>query len=95
MIEKLINSLHVAPLIIILAIAIGRKLYEKIAGRRIDVLPAILLLTSVGIASGFGIHSHVAGSSICYMCFGYAATLAIVALRLAKIDRSITKSEIA
>ena len=90
MIEKLINFLHVAPLIIIFGLIIGGKINKKITGKNFDFSPTILLLSSIGIASGFGIHHHHGEetSSICYLCFGYAAILAGLGLKLAKSNRS-------
>ena len=94
MIEKLISFLHVAPLVIIFAIIVGSKVYQKATSKKIDFSPTILLLSSIGIASGFGIHHHAGEetSSICYLCFGYAAILAIIGLKLARANKILRQN---
>lgn len=90
MIEELISFLHVAPLVIILSLVSGAMIYEKVTSKKVDLSPAILLLSSIGIASGFGIHHHAGEevSSICYLCFGYALILAVIGLKLANVNKS-------
>lgn len=65
-------------------------IYEKVTSKKVDLSPAILLLSSIGIASGFGIHHHAGEevSSICYLCFGYALILAVIGLKLANVNKS-------
>jgi hypothetical protein len=91
MIEGLISFLHVAPLVVIFSLMVGSKIYKKTAGKSIDFSPTVLLLSSIGIASGFGIHHHAGeeASSICYLCFGYAAILAVMGLKLAKTNKVV------
>jgi hypothetical protein len=76
-------------LVIILATIIGSKVYQKATGKSVDFSPTILLLSSIGIASGFGIHHHAGeeASGICYLCFGYASILAIMGLKLARANK--------
>ena len=94
MIEKLISFLHVAPLVIIFAIIVGSKVYQKATGKKTDFSPTILLLSSIGIASGFGIHHHAGeeASSICYLCFGYASILAVMGLKLARANKVVRQN---
>jgi hypothetical protein len=94
MIEKLISFLHVAPLVMIFATIIGSKVYQKFAGKRTDFSPTILLLSSIGIASGFGVHHHAGEqtSSICYLCFGYASILAIMGLKFARVNKIVRQN---
>jgi len=88
MIEKLTNILHVGPLIVISLIMIGNKIFQTITNKTIDFSPTILLLSSIGIASGFSIHQAHEFSTMCYLCFGYASVLAIVALKLARSKKT-------
>jgi len=52
------------------------------------------LLSSVGIASGFGMHHHSGEevSNACYLCLGYALILAVVGLKLAKESKVAKQS---
>ena len=94
MIEGLISFLHVAPLVMIFSLMVGSKVYKKTTCKSVDFSPTVLLLSSIGIASGFGIHHHAGEevSSICYLCFGYATILAIVGLKLAKTNKVIRQN---
>ena len=94
MIEKIINFLHVAPLVIIVSLIISGTIYKKLTKKSVDFSPTILLLSSIGIASGFGIHHHHGEevSSICYLCFGYASILAGLGLKLAKLSKVAKRS---
>jgi hypothetical protein len=47
-----------------------------------------LVLSSIGVASGFGIHHYAAEvAGACYFCFGYAAVLIAVACNIIKTTR--------
>jgi hypothetical protein len=94
MIEGLISFLHVAPLVVIFALMVGSKVYKKTTGKSTDFSPTILLLSSIGIASGFGIHHHAGeeASGICYLCFGYATILAVVGLKLARANKVVRQN---
>ena len=87
MIEKLTNILHVGPLIAISLIMIGNRVFKIATDKTVDFSPTILLLSSIGIASGFSIHHAHEFSTMCYLCLGYASVLAIIALKLARSKR--------
>ena len=89
MIEKLINFLHVAPLILICGLMISNTILKLITKKNMDLSSTILLLSSIGIASGFGSH-HNRGdefSLMCYLCFGYAIVLALIGLKWTKVKK--------
>ena len=89
------SVLHMVPFLIIIALAVWNVAYQRVTKNKLsfDVSPVILLLSSIGIASGFGVHNHsgeeVAGA--CYFCFGYAAVLAIVAYGIMQRAKIIQK----
>ena len=84
--EKIMSILHMAPFFVTIALTSWSFLYQKITKSRVslDLSPTILLLSSVGIASGFGLHHNHSGEVVaaCYFCFGYAGILAFVAYNL-------------
>ena len=84
----LMNILHIAPLMIILGLTIISKVLVKI-----DTLPSVLILSSIGIASGFGVHHDAVREipGMCYLCFGYAAVLAFAGFKLSKTKLVIQK----
>ena len=84
--EKIMSILHMAPFFVIVALTGWSFLYQKVTKNKaqFDLSPTILLLSSVGIASGFGLHHNHSGevAAACYFCFGYAGILAVVAYNL-------------
>ncbi|MFQ3307297.1 MAG: hypothetical protein ACI8ZF_000542 [Candidatus Midichloriaceae bacterium] len=86
----LFNTLHVLPLFVILAIYSYTFLYNKYSEKTLstDFTPTILLLCTIGVASGYGTHhAHDAPaifSTSCYACLGYSAIIASVAYKLSK-----------
>ena len=91
MLEKILNYLHVLPLVMIFFIMALKLCFKNPFGR--SLLPLILLLTSVGVASGVNVHhDHHAIFSGCYICLGYAMILVGVALKIAR-DNSVNKQD--
>ena len=92
--EKLIAILHVTPFFVILALMACNFLYQKITknGIAFDLSPTILLLTSIGIAFGFGTHQHDHGGfTSCYVCLGYASILALLAYKIMRATKRVAK----
>jgi hypothetical protein len=88
--EKLMSILHMIPLLLIVALVSFSMVYQKITKNKLDLnLSAIaLVLSSIGVASGFGIHHYAAEvAGACYFCFGYAAVLIAVACNIIKTTR--------
>lgn len=98
MIEKITSFLHVAPLFVILTIVIGSRVYQRFANRKTDFLSTILMLSAIGVASGFGAHHHNhlnEGFSVsCYLCIGYALILAATGLKISRDKSKYTKHSI-
>ena len=98
MFEKVMAILHVAPFFMILALTIGSFIYEKTTKDRVrfNLSSTILLLTSIGIASGFGAHHNHAGEGAgsCYLCLGYASILALQAYNMMKATTKTQKVRI-
>ncbi|WPX96151.1 hypothetical protein [Candidatus Bandiella euplotis] len=93
--EKIMNVLHVIPFFIIIALEVWSFMRKKSTKNQagVNMSATFLLLSAVGIASGFGLHhSHSAGEIIgsCYVCFGYAAVLTVVAYRIMQ-DSKVAK----
>jgi len=85
MIYNIISFLHIAPLLAIISLAILGKVYSNTKKNSSNYLAKILILSSVGIASGFGVHPHhlsEADHGTCYVCLGYAIVLAAAGIRL-------------
>lgn len=94
MFEKLVSILHVAPFFVILTLVGSSFLYQKITKNSItfNLHPTILLLTSIGIAFGFGTHHHDHGGfTSCYVCLGYATILALLAYNMMRATKKITQ----
>ena len=90
MLEKTLEFLHVAPLVVIALMLVCSKLYAvmfKNSKYTFELmLPSILLLCSIGIASGSNIHSHHGEEAMHLLdpCFGYSAILIGVAFAVAR-----------
>lgn len=94
MLETIVNFLHVAPLVAILALVIAPR-FAALFGKNLENAKlniAMLALSSIGILSGAFEHHH--GIQLLDPCFGYAATLIYVAFKISQnkaIKVSVTK----
>lgn len=91
MLKNIINYLHFIPLLAIITMITANFLYSKVKGIKLfdkSLLPVILLLTSIGVASGVNIHDHDHGAffSGCYICFAYSFVLVGVALKISMMS---------
>ena len=86
MLEKYIELFHIAPLALIIASLVSASLYRIVSGKFVSptgLSAFLLVLCSVGIASGSHIH-HNEMIHIMDPCFAYAATLIGIAVHLVK-----------
>lgn len=81
MIETLFSVLHVAPLVVITSMILINAVLKLNLVKQELYNPVLLILSSIGIASGAVVHDH---DTIMLIdpCFAYAATLVFVAASL-------------
>jgi len=81
MIENILNIMHIGPLVAIAALILGNVLTKSDFFKQDIYNVMLLVLSSLGIASGSFVHHHEAIALI-DPCFAYAATLMFVAVRI-------------
>lgn len=82
---EFLKFLHVAPLFVIMILLLLPIIFRVFKKNEIssDILSSsLLLLSSIGIASGANVHDHDGGMLFIDPCFGYAAVLVFVAVKL-------------
>lgn len=77
--EQIINFLHLAPLAAILIMLVAPKFASLLVSKE-KINAATLILASVGILSGAIDHHH--HEYLIDPCFGYVASLIVVAIKL-------------
>ena len=94
MIEKIISFLHITPLVIILLLTISNKVLKLVSNKFFDLSPFILLLSSIGVASGFKLHHYGISNTfiMCYTCFAYSLILVMIGFKLMGERRSISSN---
>lgn len=81
MMENILNIMHIGPLAAIAALILGNVLTKSAFFKQDLYNVVLLLLSSLGIASGSFVHHHEVIALI-DPCFAYAATLIFVAVRI-------------
>lgn len=89
MIETLLNVMHVAPLAIIALVILADVITKGAFFKKELYNAALLILSSIGIASGSFVHTHHSVFLI-DPCFAYSAALIFVAVKL--ISSSVVKA---
>jgi hypothetical protein len=80
MLSQISVLLHVAPLFLIVALICTSIYYKTFTVTRFNPIPHTLMLSSVGIASGF--LPHGTNFASCYACVAYGLVVAACAFKL-------------